>query len=239
MGVHHHKSPIVTDGLVFQVDADNNLSGNVSNVKNIVKPTETGSFVNGASVVNGAYDFDGVDDYIDFGNVSSVQIDRTTVFTLDFWIYRTSSGYLQPFTKIKTGDVQNTGFSVSIYSSADASNPDRVQLRMRSSTFDELSAFSNSNVPLSQWANVCVSSDGTGTFSGVEFYIDGVSAGKINSTDALNSGTVINTSPLQLGSYRGAFFSDSSQQSNLKLYNKKLTPIEIQQNYNATKNKYH
>ena len=45
---------IVTDGLVFQVDAANNLCGNVTDAKNIVNPTESGSFENGLTVKLGA-----------------------------------------------------------------------------------------------------------------------------------------------------------------------------------------
>jgi len=224
---------------VFEVDAANNLGGNVSSTKNLTKPTETGSFVNGASVVDGVYNFDGVDDYIDFGNLSSVQIDRNDSFTLDFWIYRTSNGYLYPFTKIITGDVQNKGFSFGILGSSDSSNPNRVQLRMLSSTLAELSTFSNDTVPFAQWANVCVSSDGTSTFSGVEFYINGVLSGKINSTDALSSGTLINTSPVQMAAYRSVFISDDSKQSTVKFYNRVLTPTEITQNYEALKHRFY
>ena len=69
MGVHHHKKPTATNNLVFSVDPGNKLCDNIANVRNMVNPLETGTFINGASVVDDAYSLDGIGKYIDFGNI--------------------------------------------------------------------------------------------------------------------------------------------------------------------------
>ena len=86
---HFARRAIVTDGLVFQADAANGLGDNVTNVKNIVTPTETGSFENGASVVDNAYTFDGTDDHIVFDYVDSIHDLSSTDFTLEAWFVAT------------------------------------------------------------------------------------------------------------------------------------------------------
>jgi len=233
MAVHHHKSPIVTDGLVFQVDADNDLSGNVSNVRNIVTPTETGSFVNGASVVNGAYDFDGVDDYIDFGNIYNFEYN--VPFSCDFWIYIDSSrsGTQTPYLSKRQAspnfrgwDFQHTGGNELFCTITNTNLTNQISVYGGSATFDS-------------WTNLSFTYDGSTNASGVNIYKDGVNIGGLTVfRDNLNS-TIVSSTSLKLGDSGAVASRLNGQISNVKIYNKDLTAAEIQQNYNATKNKYH
>ena len=73
----------VNDGLVFAIDAGNTKSYNSSapnDTLNMVNPTESGSFVNGLTVVDNSYSFDGANDYIVLSNTIT-----NTIYTLDFW----------------------------------------------------------------------------------------------------------------------------------------------------------
>jgi hypothetical protein len=74
---------IITDQLVYGADAFNNICDNVTNVKNMADPTITGAFVNGASVVNGLYNFDGVDDEIRVTNFPFPY--GANSFTVEMW----------------------------------------------------------------------------------------------------------------------------------------------------------
>ena len=234
MGVHHHKSPIVTDGLVFQVDADNDLSGNVSNVKNIVKPTETGSFVNGASVVDGVYDFDGVDDYIDnSSSITTVQSNSTG--TVDAWVK------LDTLTQGWIIGLGGDELNLEIFSLSVRDISGNFNFNVTSSPATDI-VYADTNLVAGTWYNIVLTSNG----STWEFYING----EQDTTSVLlgvNSGVWFDapnpTNPLlTLGAIKNnsvvSLFWDGKI-ANTKIYNKALTPTEIQQNYNATKNKYH
>jgi hypothetical protein len=70
---------LITDGLIYEIDAINNLCGNISNAKNIFNPTEISTFVNGVTVVSDIYDIDGIDDYINVPLTISSQLRASTV----------------------------------------------------------------------------------------------------------------------------------------------------------------
>ena len=88
MSVYHHKKPIVTNGLIFNIDPGNPLSiNNVNSARNIVNPLEIGNYINGTSIVNGEYVFDGINDYIDFGSAdTAAQLRGTSAFTVSVWV---------------------------------------------------------------------------------------------------------------------------------------------------------
>jgi len=225
MAVHHHKSPIVIDGLVFQVDADNDLSGNVSNVRNIVTPTETGSFVNGASVVNGEYDFDGVDDYIDCGFFMN---NRGNFYTISLWAKHNDVSTIQMlFHKRGTS---NTDIGAALDPAG------VIEFGGHSPTSRVVST---SFPSVGEWYNITCTMDFT---LEKKIYYNGVLQGQNTSvtpyknvlTEEFNLGTRKNNVPSS-----GFNFYMDGQISNCKIYNRILTAAEIQQNYNATKNKYH
>ena len=75
---------IIKDGLVFYVDAANPnsyISGNTTT--NDLIQSNNGTLINGVGFStenNGAWDFDGTDDYISLSNTIT-----NTIYTLDFW----------------------------------------------------------------------------------------------------------------------------------------------------------
>jgi hypothetical protein len=214
MGVHYHKRPIVTDGLVFQIDAANNLCGNVTNVKNMVNPTESGSFENGTSVVDNSYSFDGVNDYIDFPlDLQPSLINHTT----EFWI--------------KFNDILSTDIFL-------LTEDGRYQLRRDTDTIRVVfngNAVTGAQTPAGSivadtWHHVVSTIDTTNDYN--EVYIDG------NLLATLNY-----TSPI-LFSVGGFWISYNINASlngsvgSMKYYNRVLTASEVQQNYEATKSRY-
>ena len=76
---HFARRAIVTDGLVFQLDPNNSLG----QYKNIANPTEVVSPINGLSIVDGAYVFDGVDNRMDF--VKDQFIVGDIDYSFEFW----------------------------------------------------------------------------------------------------------------------------------------------------------
>ena len=94
MGLGHSPS-IVTDGLIFSIDAGNSrcYSGSGITVNGLVGIG--GTLVNGVgftSTNSGSFTFDGTNDYVDISN-SNLLTFGTNPFTIDFWLYST---YIYP-----------------------------------------------------------------------------------------------------------------------------------------------
>jgi len=230
MAVHHHKSPIVTDGLIFQVDAANKLGGNVSNTRNLVSPTQSGTFTNGASVVDGSFDFDGVDDYIRV-------LDSTTNFfgfankvgSISTWVNFNSALVERPIAaKRETGSLGKRHWIFTMLAS-----DSKIYFISYETDFLQDTAISTSTLSTNIWYYLTV----TLTPSQTKIYINGA----LDSTTS-NTYTTIqdDQAHLDIGS-RGANgdirYLDG-QISNFKIYNKTLTQAEVTQNYEATKHKF-
>tara|TARA_B110000211_G_C13948241_1_gene494908 strand:+ start:120 stop:779 length:660 start_codon:yes stop_codon:yes gene_type:complete len=217
MGVHYHKRPIVTDGLVFQVDAANKLCGNVTDAKNMVNPTELGSFVNGLTVNDNAYSFDGTNDYIVLSNTIT-----NTIYTLDFWYkmgvndgsygYFVSSG-ANGFAISEGGTVVGLSYGEFYYYNG------TVSTRLGSS------------IPsLTEWNNITSIIDTSSNI--IKVYGNG-------SLISNNSISNLSTSVTNIGRYiTGNTHFLNGNLSPYKIYNRALSPEEINQNYNALKGRF-
>ena len=95
MGTTYHNKPIVTDGLVFYVDAANKVSypGSGTTVTDLINTNRTGNLESGTSFnpnYNGVYSFDGVDDYIDITTLSDLPVGASTR-TMGVWFRCTNT----------------------------------------------------------------------------------------------------------------------------------------------------
>ena len=229
MGVHYHKRPIVTDGLVFQVDAANKLCGNVTDAKNMVNPTETGSFVNGTSVVDNSYSFDGVDDYIDCGTSigDSLGDNYTGDLSVSVWF---KTNIVTPTNDgiFSIGDFANSvgEFTISIYNNG-------LYYRLNNGGWIKTVAFTDTT----SWHHLLVVYK-AGSEADSKMFLDGAAVG-------VSSGTFPTTSLMDFAGLKttiGAYYSQAIAMngniSNVKIYNKSLTQAEITQNYEATKSRY-
>jgi hypothetical protein len=223
-------SPIVTDGLVFAVDANNIVSYPKSGTAwyNLTG-SNIGTLINGPTFNQengGSIKFDGTDDYVNVP--SATNLDLTSQGTVSTWI--------NPATVTQglfTGLVaRNTGGSV---------NQQSYQLSWRqvsgglygaicdgSGTYNEVLASFPSIA--NAWYNIVFTWNG----SLVSMYTNGVLSAQ--TTQTINN-QVLNTD-LTIGgyTYKGAGGSGepfNGKISNVKLYNRGLTAAEIQQNYQA------
>ncbi len=216
---YHARKNIVTDGLVFSVDANNSLGGNTTDTKNLTNPSETGSFVNGTSVINGEYDFDGVDDYIDFGNIQ-----KPVNISISCWIKTTNIGQTG-FLVSNSGNVLD-GYSltfngVTLHAQfSDGSNDSFVNSKITSSSY----------LTVNTWHNI------TATYNGNNhlIYVDGI---LVNTYTKAGSISYVATN-LKAGVRNDLAFPYNGQISNVKIYDRALTATEIQQNYEALKHRF-
>ena len=220
MGVQGGLS-IITDGIVFQADAANKLGGNITDTKSIVEPLEIGIFTNGTTVVDGEYIFDGIDDYINFGNIHNVL--PSDSFTFSAWVnVKTNSKNKIILAKTGAGD-KGIQFRVT--------NGNKLRLLL----YDNAGTnnFSDSNVLSAGWHNLV----GIWDSVGCKIYVDGVNETNIGQTSTITN--ITTSEPLYAGA--DALFSRSYSDdiiSSISIYDKELTQAEISQNYEAQKHRF-
>ena len=208
MANYYGPPAIVTDGLIFAVDAGNGQSYVSGSLKAFdLVSSNTGSLINQAQyspVGNGSWAFDGSDDYIPL--VSTIPLD--TIYTISLWVIyvsgnRVSFGGSSQYALYVSGTTLYHRNSWDIYSK----------------TFSDIGD--------GNWHNICLSRDG-GTMT---WYADGVSLGTSSTSGTLTLGTV---GAYDGGSYGWL----GKIAKILVYDNKALSEAEVLQNYNATKGRF-
>ena len=242
MGTTYHNKPIVTDGLVFYVDAANKISyprtGTI--VTDIIGNT-TGSLTGAGGSNNtpqweningGIFDFDGTDDYINYGNAS--YLNGLSNFTLSCWFKLNTAADNK--TIVSDWYYNNTPFGHFGLETDDASGSTFGLRFFIKATSDGGSNWVKTSTILSEntWYNV-VFTYNSGT---VVCYVDG------SSVSLTINGTIPTTltnqdGDLSIGRFGGMLDRIWNGKINLiQIYNSTLSASEVFQNYNALKNRF-
>lgn len=219
---------IVTDGLVFYVDAANSKSypGTGTDWADL-SGDATATLTNGPtySSNNGGYiDFDGSNDHVE---VTGINVSALSAFTLEAWVYPTSSSADETVMGKFLGSSSNSSFLL-YWDVGDALGFDWVAVNT-SSTFHRIGT-TPANGTVNAWNHVAA------TFSGsqIELYVNGSSVGTTSF-----SGTLRNISGIRLGADESSGLRPlSGNLAVAKVYDKVLSSAEITQNYNALKNRF-
>ena len=242
---HGTPNSIVTDGLVFCVDPANVLSypRTGTTVTDIIGDI-TGT-LNGTSgdnntpqwenVNGGIFDFDGTDDYINFGNQASIITSGS--FTVEAWAWRDARTDENGLFNI--GD-SNQGI-ILLSAGNNGANSQDYRFLVRKGTYaanNQCNIQGNlANVGLNEWHHyVGVYDDDTGTAT---MFVDSVQVDTVTNANTKGysfSGTL--SSGIQIGSSSNKERWHNGRISNVKIYNKALTSQEVLQNYNALKNRF-
>ena len=183
-----------------------------------------------------ALDFDGNDDYVDFGSPSTLDDIQTTGtgLTFDMWIkleaYPTGSD--QPMF-IGKGDENSNGF-LGFFLDA-SSEYIRFWKDFGTAGFgQDLSVktdFSTSYV--GQWKHVAVTWDGTSSVSGVHLYTDAVEGAKYETQNGTGSAVSDASLDMYMGEKNGDYIQGLID--DLKIYNYPRTPAQIAWDFNRGK----
>ena len=216
MALQHHPR-IVSNGLLMYIDAANtrSYSGSGNTALGLITGID-GTLVNGVGFTtanNGAFTFDGSNDYINFGNSSAVQ---QSSGTLSAWAKASSpgGGYRGIIAKQGAYGLFYTDSVLVAYDwAADAPRSTGI------------------NIADNTWKNVVLTYQ-SGVSNGTRIYINGVSV----LTTTITIFNQINN--LFGGAEANASQFASCQVSSFKMYNRVLTATEVLQNYNATERRY-
>ena len=216
-----HSPRIVTDGLVLCLDAGNPKSypGSGTSWTDLSGNGNNGTLVNGVGYSGdnlGSLSFDGSNDDITITSYQLSTSDSSAPYTLSAWINRTG-------TTTEGGIITQYGSDVA----------DRFGFRELNSKLswwkggNDL-AISTNEIPTNVWKYVVGVKRADNS---VSIYIDGIEVG--TGTDNLD----FQNATLKIGRF-GTIVPFSGNISQVSIYNRALTPQEIQQNYNALKGRY-
>lgn len=224
---------IVTDGLVFYVDAANSksyirsgvnwndLSGSFYSGELINGPTF--DFRNGGSIV-----FDG-SNYVSYGDV--LNFERTDSFSINIW----SKFDDISTTQILIGKWNNKGYEIFLL------NPGKIGWTLANSGggINQLRIDSSNNtLSIGEIFNLCVTYNGNSSTNGMCIYKNGV---ELNTSSIFNNLTsnILSTDEFRLGA--NSSINPNAMDGNIfnaQVYNKALTSKEIKDNYDTLKNRF-
>jgi hypothetical protein len=232
--------PIVTSGLVLNLDAGNTKSYPRSGTvwRDLSGNNNSGSLVNGPtfnSQNGGSIVFDGVDDYVGWDTLDAVKWQNWTSITIEtvFKLVSYSGGfggrqYLFDFR-------DNGGVSGALGCFYDSSlSP--VGFKLFYNTVDNsyeeplITTFSLNSLIYYQ-----VTFDKTSSVNNIKHYINGTNV--FTRSITINSNTT-NTGRVWIGRYAGGSYQWNGNIYTFRAYNRALTPTEVQQNYNAQKSRF-
>jgi hypothetical protein len=209
---------IVTNGLVLYVDSSksNSYAGFGNTIYDLSSSGNTGILTDGpafSGLNDGSIVFDGVDDYINFGNNSTLQQNSGT---LSAWVKASSPG------SVYRGIIAKRLAYGLFYLNSVLIAYDWVANTARSTGI---------NIADNTWKNVVLTYQ-SGVSNGTSIYINGVSV--LTTTITIYD----QTANLYGGAEANATQFASCQASSFSMYNRALTQQEILQNYNATKSRF-
>jgi len=218
MGLKHHPR-VVTNGLVFYVDAANTRSyaGSGNTIYSLSGASNPGALTNGpaySSSNNGIITFDGTNDYIVVNN--SADILSKTAYTKTAYVYFTS--FSTSNNMISGGNSSQHAFWLS--------GSNRLYAGHNGAW---TTVTGGSTLSLNTWYFAAVTYDNS---SGWKLYLNGVQDGTNANTTTFTGSQFINIASYDAGNYL------TGRMGVIQVYNRVLTAQEILQNYNATKTRY-
>ena len=231
MGVLYN-SRIVTDGLVFCLDAGDKMSypGAGTTWTDLSKQGNNGTLTNGPtfdSANAGSIVFDGTNDYVSITRNSSITPNYISVCG---WIKINSKSSNQFLLALPRSTPGTDGASYMMYYSLSLNGFVAYARTGSTGTIQTTSTFSPDT---GRWYFLSMTSNG----SNLILFIDGEFEASLSFSSVLEySGSTV----LRIGSYdnQGTPTYTNGNIPNVSIYNRALTPDEIRQNYLATKGRY-
>ena len=218
----NYSPKIVTDGLVFYLDAANTKSypGTGTVWTDISRTNINGTLTNGPVFNTGSGGnvvLDGSNDFVTFGNVAALNF--TTPFSIGCW-FRANTTQPSPDSAI-IGNINGTPYS-------------GYMLWYNSSTVDfyynsGVRANSATTIVANIWYHVM----GIWTGAAAQIYLNGV----LNVSTAQATGPTIGSPVFTVGQYQ-ASRNFAGSVSICTAYNKALSATEVLQNFNATRARF-
>jgi len=221
---NYFQSNIVQDGLVFMVDANNIVSyEGLGTTAYSLTGSITGTLTNGVGYNpqnGGTWVFDGVDDFITTSLVTSTNNN----VTIEAWFNSNNVNQAGQMVVYNGSDNAGNGYGISV--NYEGSTTGNIYV-----LYGAISWF-DTGVPLisNQWYHAIMTISGTS----LKVYLNGVLIYNVSSS---NPNTPTLYTNIGRNDYPAARYFNGKI-ANTKIYNRALTATEVQQNYQATKDKF-
>jgi hypothetical protein len=218
---------IITDGLVFAVDAGSTRSypGSGTTGTDLIS-SESITLNNGVGFSTdkgGTWTFDGSDDYI---QTSFGQNIVSTGFSVNFWFNVTGTATCFFMQMYVTADV-NTVFRVE----RNSIGANSIEFGHSPNGSGGMSELTSTNFPNDVWQSCTIAYNGSTKY----IYRNGVLDTSVSSSDVyFYTGAILRIAARQ----DGTLLPINGKMPSVKVYNKALSAAEILQNYNAQKNRF-
>ena len=189
---------------------------------NGINDGDMGPFYNSSGVYGGAYDFDGIDDYVDVGNDLSLNI-RNNI-TVSAWVKTTDIDAGPVIGKNYLGGVVPFRIFVS-----DTTSVNAFGVYNGSVTGGWIQASSSTKVTDGNWHHLL----GTYDSSNLIYYIDGVQRG----ITPFSGNLPTNDGNVYIGKYATTYFFNGTI-DNVLIYDRTLSPSEVSSLYDGSKATY-
>ena len=201
-------------GLIALDDSGNNNDGTLTNF-----PGDNSQWVTG--VIGGALQFDGTNDYLNCGNDSSLNFDRTDPFSIAAWIRTTDpNGIIVAKT---WGTNFDPGYEFEILN-------DRLQVflirRRNGNRFIQVEATAAGTLTDNAWHHVAMTYDGSSTAAGVTLYIDGLPVPQTTIRDNLD-GSMLGIANVTVGVKGLSAMPLGGTLDDVRIYSQTLTSSDI------------
>ena len=230
---------IVTENLTFALDAgsERSYSGSGTTSYNIIN-NQTGTLVNNVSFdssYGGFFEFDGVDDYIQFADNDAYSFTNAQA-TWEAWVRPTGNVSFEHSIMTKANYGQNTReYQFQVRYTGGTYYFYLAAINQNVTGWSSVGSISTTSININQWYHILVTSNGSGN---AQMYIDGelkdsstgfqTNMGNLGAPLIVGA-TISNTTPIQ------EFVGDISI---CRLYSKHFSQAEVTQNFNAQKSRF-
>jgi len=209
-----YNTSIVRSGLVLHLDAANPKSypGSGTAWRDLSGNSNHGILTNGPtySANNlGYFSFDGSNDYVNFPSYSQPAYFTTTSFTWNLWVYPLRNLNNDVYMGNRFGGT-GTNF-----------------VKITSNNWEYYTTSLGGFMPINNWINISLIKNQTNLY----YYRNGLLHAQTTSTVEKAS------QPFYVGGDPGGEYS-LSRIANVSVYNRALTPLEVSQNFEATRGRY-
>lgn len=227
-----HSPKIVLNGLTLYLDAANRKSypGSGTTWTDLSSQGNNGTLTNGVGYSGsnlGSLVFDGVDDFVNLND--STSLTNTSALTINFWIK--SNIFNSPYSSIigKGTSDANEEYCVLMHS-----NFLYFDVGATSGPYTQPTYTFKTNT----WYNICCVHSRTGGISNLPCYVNSIPIN--NSVIASTANVNDNSLPVSIGSrhYNSSTGPFNGNIAQVSIYNRALTALEIQQNFNALRGRF-
>ena len=227
---------IVREGLVFWIDSGQHKSftGSGTTVYDMSGQNNNGTLTNSPTFADGVFDFDGTNDYINFGDVSDYEWAYNDTYTICAWFYldadqngmiaskaQSSGNYRGWYLYFKASD------NKLYHSLQNDTSPSR---RWQQVTDSGISG------PHNEWHYVCATYNG-GIDTG-KFYIDGDEVDSTRNFNTLSTYTTATSEPFSVGMRNTTSLPFPGKIPIVQMYDRVLTESEVKYNFHANRGRF-